>query len=458
MRKILAAVLFAVLPGLALSHYYFVRPIVNPVSTTSTTTGTATAPVVTTQWRCITAAGATVLNGGPFTTKAAAEAPCGVAVSAAAPSATPTHYLEESVITTTNVPTQTTVRTRRDEVYGGNTIRVADAHAQFIGMQRGGTGPFDTAASDFPDLQALYDLAWSETWPTAPTTTSSATVTPATLAASQAVDGRAITLSAGSYGSITISGSHQRYIVQGSVTIGVVDFTAAADHIVFEFETPRDATSIITRVNMASGASDILIDGVLGDDTTVDAFNRLEGSRVALIRSHLQSATYGLWSDQRSYDVIVWNNIIEGGQQSGGFGPQSLIRVTDVERFACLDNRLVKHAVGKLVRIYTLSNADCSYNQIEAADSTGNNAGNELQPGTDATTPVQAGSTYFRHNVVYNDSGGPMQSYLGGSGEVSDNVSYSGGSWPAAIANWTSSNNTVSSYTAPAAWEFYEDR
>jgi hypothetical protein len=229
MRKILAAVLFAVLPGLALSHYYFLRPVPNPTSTTTTTTGTATAPVVTTQWRCVTAAGATVLNGGPFTTKAAAEAPCGVAVAAAAPSATPTHFLEESVITTTNVPTQTTVRTRRDEVYGGNTIRIADAHAQFIGMQRGGTGPFP-AAETFTEMWCVSDqdiakVDWHGTYPmvcaTRPTTTSTATcTTAANCTTALAVDGAQVTVSnSGFTGNVNITGDDTDFVVGSGVTI-----------------------------------------------------------------------------------------------------------------------------------------------------------------------------------------------------------------------------------------------
>ncbi len=139
MRRALIVALAAVAaPSLVLGHYYFLKPYVDPAPVTTTTTGTPSAPTVVTQWRCVTAAGATISGGGPFSTKAAAETPCGAAVAAAAPSPTATHYIEESTITTTTVPTTTTVRTKRDAVWGGNTIKVADAHAQFLLVAGGG--------------------------------------------------------------------------------------------------------------------------------------------------------------------------------------------------------------------------------------------------------------------------------------------------------------------------------
>jgi len=134
LRRWLAGLSLLVVGLPTFAHYYFTRVIASPVSTTSTVTGTPTAPVVTTQWRCITAAGATIPSGGPFPTKLAAETPCGTAVAADGV----TRFLEESVVTTTNVPTTTTVRTRREEVLGGSTLKLSAAHAALINIWGGG--------------------------------------------------------------------------------------------------------------------------------------------------------------------------------------------------------------------------------------------------------------------------------------------------------------------------------
>lgn len=195
MRKLFYAALVAVLPAVALSHYYFLRPYTDPAPSTTTVTGAPSAPTVVSTWRCITAAGATIPNGGPFSTKAAAEAPCGVAVAGDGV----TRYLEESIATTANVPTTTTVRTRREEVLGGTTLKVSDAHAQIIGMTGGSLSPT-------PDT---IPTAFSFTDQTNVST--SATITSAAITVSGINAATPISVSGGTYdingsGSFTSSG------------------------------------------------------------------------------------------------------------------------------------------------------------------------------------------------------------------------------------------------------------
>jgi hypothetical protein len=130
MRKLLLAAIAVAAPGVLLAHYYFVRPIANPVAVVG-------APVVgaattSTLWACVRADG--TVNGTVQATQAAAEAPCGGLVATDGV----TRYLEERV-TVTQASTSTT-STRRFEVLGGTTLKVADAHAQFIGISNGGGG------------------------------------------------------------------------------------------------------------------------------------------------------------------------------------------------------------------------------------------------------------------------------------------------------------------------------
>lgn len=107
---------------LAFAHYYIARPIANPTSVVGTATlGPETS---TTQWFCVNASG--VVSGGPWATQALAETPCGTAVAGDGV----TRYLEERV-TTSRSTTQTT-STRRVELLGGTTLRVADAQAAII--------------------------------------------------------------------------------------------------------------------------------------------------------------------------------------------------------------------------------------------------------------------------------------------------------------------------------------
>lgn len=122
MRRLFAGVALCFASSLALSHYYFTRPIPDPTTQTSTTTSQPTvgAPTVTTTWRCVTANGQLV--GQAQNTQASAESICGTAVAGDGV----TRYLEE--VRTTVRPstsTQTTTEvTRRVEVLGGTGLKI----------------------------------------------------------------------------------------------------------------------------------------------------------------------------------------------------------------------------------------------------------------------------------------------------------------------------------------------
>jgi hypothetical protein len=144
------------LPGLALSHYWFQRATVNPVTVTARGTPTTGAPVLgapsATQFFCRTAAGQHV--NGPHTTLALANAACDL------PAPVQTDLAQRVVVevstrletvTTTTPVVQTTPRTN---VYGGSTLRVSDAHAQIAaiaGAIVGSAGESEGGGIDNPD-------------------------------------------------------------------------------------------------------------------------------------------------------------------------------------------------------------------------------------------------------------------------------------------------------------------
>jgi hypothetical protein len=363
MRKILAAVIFAVLPGLALSHYYFVRPILNPTSTTTTTTGTATAPVVTTQWRCITAAGSTIPNGGPFATRDAAATPCGVAVSSAAPSATPTHFLEESVVTTTNVPTTTTVRTRRDEVLGGSTLRISDAHAQFLVVSGGGGSSEPDGIYDIP-AAFLSQIPWhtaAGAWgaqmvmqtPTPPTTTTSSTVS--TAAAMQtalggggcggdgsgAVNGLALTLdtSIASASVVCVWGDDTDIIIPDNIRGPAIETKGGPSRLRIRSTVAgtRCTGCRIGQVRTSDNTTDVILDGVPSNGDTpfstaeTNQCFRFSSSttttRVGIYRSSCLSAGY-CWLGSSAHTLVIDTNMVCGAETRAqvGYGEGWAIR------------------------------------------------------------------------------------------------------------------------------------
>jgi hypothetical protein len=191
-QRFLAVVIGALavlLPGLTWGHYWFQRATVDPVTTTVRGTPTTGSPVLgapsATQFFCRTASGQHV--NGPHTTLALANAACDLTTPVQTDGAQRV-VVEVSTrletVTTTTPVVQTTPRTN---VYGGTTLRVSDAHAQFIGMQRGGT-PFvendepwaGTDGCYNPTSGELADIEWqngSGAWGAQVTYT---TVTPTT--------------------------------------------------------------------------------------------------------------------------------------------------------------------------------------------------------------------------------------------------------------------------------------
>jgi hypothetical protein len=334
------------------------------------------------------------------------------------------------------------------------------------GSSSGGGG-----SEGFPNLQTLYGVPWAPTWPTAPTAGSTTTVNNASEWGSADKTLSTITMASGSYGDITLTGTDLDVIVQSNVTIGILDVSSCT-RVRFRYETPRDATSIIQVINGPSayngGITSLLFDGIRTfNNGTIAQQTNFAGDQTALINSYLHVASYGIWTDQgtqRPTDLIIWNNVIDAGNVTGGAGPQSLTRQTGVEKGILAGNRLVKHGAGLMVRIYGRSDFWCSHNQIEAADyaSVANDGSIiDTRSSADTGTPVNTSNgIHFRSNTNFNDAAMLNTGSCGGDTlavTVRDNVEYGGNASAysnGTPAGFTYTNNTDEAYEAPPTWNF----
>src|SRR5688572_28611112 len=117
----------------------------------------------------------------------------------------------------------------------------------------------------FPDLESLYGVPWTPTWPTAPTINSEQIVTPANIGTYIGTDNLRLILSAGTYAGLTLNQQDQEFVIQSNVTVGTVEPQAAMRRTILRFETPCDATSVIGKIYSGTGEAalqDLLINGV----------------------------------------------------------------------------------------------------------------------------------------------------------------------------------------------------
>ena len=162
-------------------------------------------------------------------------------------------------------------------------------------LNRGVGGGQETAAASSGTNAARINTAlgsftipFSFSYPADPVTTTSATVTPATFAANN-VNGREITLSAGSYGSLSIGGSDKDIIIQSGVTISSLSITSGS-RIRVRGASPRVGTiNALTMAEFGSGPSDVLIDGVNMTGGVARVY--IGGTRAAIINSTLDVGT-----------------------------------------------------------------------------------------------------------------------------------------------------------------------
>ena len=204
------------------------------------------------------------------------------------------------------------------------------------------TASFTPSSSSEPyDLTAggTRTIPFTHTWPTAPTITSTATVTPATLSANL-VDGRELTLSAGSYGNVTVATTDQEIIIQSGVTIAQLTVSSTAQRIKIRGQTAR-VGDITGTIGVNQNAQDVLLDGLNQDATAISGGrNIIEGRRVAVINSLLQVEDFPLFSSTTG--VQAENLIIANSQLIGVGTTQSGIRVQGIKELIMVDSNSQK--------------------------------------------------------------------------------------------------------------------
>lgn len=164
---------------------------------------------------------------------------------------------------------------------------------------------------DLSPYESSIDFSYS--WPVEPNITSEAAVTPATLSANN-VNGRRLTLAAGSYGDVS-PGNDQEWILQAGAEIDLFNFLGS-QRVKVRGETPRvGRIGTIGQDGQDNSTSDILFDGVYQSNGpwTPNFFysNFLYGSRIAIVNSSLNAAGYGIFAGTNSENGI--NNVIFAG-------------------------------------------------------------------------------------------------------------------------------------------------
>lgn len=211
--------------------------------------------------------------------------------------------------------------------------------------------PYDLYATD---TQSRGTIPFVVAWPTEPTITSTATVTPATFSANNA-NGREITLTSGTYGNISLGGTDKTLILQSGATVGTITLQGQGLKIVGQ------AGSIVSQINHDSGASDVMLDGI---NSNGGSWQLWDCTRFALLNSTVATDGFSVFfqfnpANPRPQDVIVAGCTIDA-LTGGGFAP---VRFQDINRMVAVDTRFVSNGSFASLRIHNEFNGGNVDNQ-----------------------------------------------------------------------------------------------
>lgn len=302
--------------------------------------------------------------------------------------------------------------------------------------------PYDLYASD---TQLRGTIPFTVTWPTEPTITSSATVTPATFSANN-VNGREITLSSGTYGDLFIGGSDKTLILQSGANIGTLTLQCQRVKITGQ------AGSVISKINHNSGGTDVLLDGIISNGGSWELW---DPTRMALINSSLTNAGWSFFvqwnpANAKPVDIIVAGNTILASSLSP-------VRVENVERFILVDNQLRSRDGFASLRIHQEGDSNQDFwvrnNQFENLTDNG-----RWQFGPNDGQPRTMSNAYFYDNAVYGANSylapAPTLSFSNFNAErnyIYSNIETSG-DWLVPPASG-SGNTAQGGYTTPPTWD-----
>jgi hypothetical protein len=185
---------------------------------------------------------------------------------------------------------------------------------------------------------ALAGVPFAVNPPIAPTITSEQTVTPATLSANL-VNGRRVTLQAGTYSGFTINTTDQEFVLLSGVTVtGSIGIGSSARRIIIRGNPLRDnSVAGLAPPTGAPGITDLLVNGI----TIPGATSMIPGTitRAAFINNYIRVATDSIMlSGSATESDIIWANNYLTSEGSGQTG----FRSHGYQRFVFVDNFMRK--------------------------------------------------------------------------------------------------------------------
>lgn len=270
---------------------------------------------------------------------------------------------------------------------GSNLLRVAGGGGIVSVPSESGAYSWATAAAGFPFATI--------TQPTAPTTSGgSVAVTTGTIG-SHINASKEMTLAAGSYGDIELTGNHQKLILSSGVSIGHLNLNGA-DLIAVEGSS---RTATIDHVTL-NNAQDISFYQVAIANSG-DVQNFIRAQRASFISCSVRMGGYSFWVDPTSTDIVWGNCDIE--TNSGSTRP--CMRILSAQR-------TIRHRC----RIANLSNQTAIRIHAEAGDGVSDDHWSTLcqfegspgnfQPTSSGSGGDTSSDIRFNNNAWYPDADG----------------------------------------------------
>lgn len=299
---------------------------------------------------------------------------------------------------------------------------------------------------DYSLSDATDGIAIQPTHPTEPTITSSATVNTSTLAANL-VNGRRLTLQAGSYGDRTITTDDQELILQDGANIGTLTLNGV-NRFIIRGETTRVGSIVKTTVNSTS--TDILFKETVFLGATTNDQNEIYGDRVAFLSCSITEDRYCFYVDAVT-DFIVGNC-----NCSSTAGSAPTCRVMNSVRSVVADSRLHntgpqtcyrQHADSTDAEDHYLVRTQVEIGPIQfSADGDGNDVYERL-----ISVTIDDIDFYSDGGYISTDTGDKRPEIL----VVTDSRGYGLLEWPPELLPaWDISNNSNVAFTTPPAWSF----
>jgi hypothetical protein len=314
---------------------------------------------------------------------------------------------------------------------------------------------------------ALAGVPFTVDTPIAPTITSEATVSNSSELSANLVNGRRVTLQAGSYGNQTFNTTDQEFVFLPGADVGFVSIGANARRLIFRGSPARAGVMRYISTPFAGGPTDILFDGVTLDhaDREWERSHLFQMQRLAIINSHVRAldqplATFPSAYSGRLTDAIFGNNHFECIGTNA-----SAVRFQIPLRLVFADNRVQNTVPGQSYHTFRIHG---NQGQLDIVVDDCYVVRNQFEgPGHMIQRPIMAGlhtrivNVWYENNANYGTLYQPIN--IGADADayvevfrIRNNALYQGGqSWPGQVLPaWTVSGNTAQTYQTPPIWEY----